>query len=283
MYKRIGLALAFSPRCQAMLAEAYRLKQLFDAELICIHIGPKGKPEEDYMDKVLEKANIGKDEVKLFWEEGRPIKKILSICKRENIDLLVAGALRKENLLKYYIGSIARRIIRKSSCSVLMLINPSERPHSFKKIIINGSDGAKDLKTIQKGIKMAHLEDASYTCIFKDVHGYALSLMMATEETESEFSERRRDFVQQEVDEMKDLLTSIDTFNVNINIKIAGGKEGYELWKFVTKTNADLLVVKAPERKLAFLDRIFPHYLEMIMSDLPSNLLLDHTKSTWKI
>ena len=57
MYKKIGLALAFSPRCQAMLAEAYRLKKLFDSELFCIHIGPKGKAEEEFLTDVLDKAH----------------------------------------------------------------------------------------------------------------------------------------------------------------------------------------------------------------------------------
>ncbi len=283
MYKKIGLALAFSPRCKAMLSEAYRLKKLFDADLYCIHIGPKGRAEEEFLDDVLDKTGINQDELIIFWEEGNPFRKISAICKRENIDLLIAGALQKENLFNFYIGSIARKIIRKASCSVLMLINPSEDPKSFKKIVMNGSDGAQDLKTIQKGIKVAHLDNAQQAYVFKDIHGYGLSLMMSTEESEAEFTERRRVLIQQEIEETNDLLTSIDTFDVNINIKIAGGKEGYELKKFVQKIHADLLVVRAPERKLGLFDRIFPHYLEVIMSDLPSNLLIDHNVTSWKI
>jgi len=99
---------------------------------------------------------------------------------------------------------------------------------------------------------------------------------MSTEESEAEFAERRRIFIHQEIEETNDLLTSIDTFDVNIHVKVAGGKEGYELKKFVQKIHADLLIVRAPERRLRFLDRIFPHYLEVVTSDLPSNLLIDH-------
>ncbi len=276
MYKKIGLALAFSPRCQAMLAEAFRLKKLLNAELYCIHIGPKGEAESEYMDDVLAKAGIKKDNIHLIWEEGKPIKKILQICKTEKIDLLVAGALQKENLFNFYIGSVARKIIRKAGCSVLMLTHPSTEPTSFNKIVINGSDGIKDLKTIQRGIKLAHLEKIPQAFIFKDIQGYGLSLMMSTEESEAEFAERRRELVHQEMDEMNDLINTIDTYDVHVNIKVAGGKEGFELKKFVEKINADLLVVKAPERQLKFFDRIFPHYLEVIMTDLPSNLLIDH-------
>ncbi len=276
MYKKIGVALAFSPRCQAMLAEAFRLKKLFEAELFCIHIGPKGTSEKEYMSNVLNKAGIKEEEIHLIWDEGKPIKKILQICKAEGIDLLVAGALQKEKLFNFYIGSVARKIIRKAGCSVLMLTNPSTDPKPFEKIVINGSDGVKDLKTIRRGIKLAHLEKASQTHIFKDIQGYGLSLIMSTEESEAEFAERRRELVHREIDEMNDLINTIDTYDVHINIKVAGGKEGHELKKFVEKIHADLLVMKAPERQLRFFDRIFPHYIEVIMADLPSNLLIDH-------
>jgi hypothetical protein len=62
---------------------------------------------------------------------------------------------------------------------------------------------------------------------------------------------------------------------LSINIKVASGKPGFELRKFTKRVKADLLVVKSPEHRLNFLDRIFPHYLELIMEDLPSNLLID--------
>ena len=283
MYKKIGLALAFSPRCQAMLAEANRLKKLFEAELVCIHIGPKEPAEQKFMDEVLEKAGLKKSDITLIWDEGDPIKQLLSHCKKEQVDLLVAGALKKENLLKYYIGSIARKIIRKADSSVLMLINPSENPQPFKKIVINGTDGQRDLKTIKKAIKLAHLENAEHTHIFKDIQGYGLSVMLAGEDSEKEVAESRRHLIQQEMEEINDLLSGIDTFNVPINVKVAGGKEGYQLRKFTEKVGADLLVVQSPSRKLGIFDRIFPHYIESITSDLPTNLLIDHNKSSWSI
>ena len=48
----------------------------------------------------------------------------LSSCKKEQIDLLVLGALQQENIFKYYVGSIAREVTRKAPCSILLLIKP---------------------------------------------------------------------------------------------------------------------------------------------------------------
>ena len=40
---KIGVAVAFSPRIEAFLAEAARMKEMWDAELILIHVGTMEK------------------------------------------------------------------------------------------------------------------------------------------------------------------------------------------------------------------------------------------------
>jgi hypothetical protein len=94
------------------------------------------------------------------------------------------------------------------------------------------------------------------------------------EETEQDQEETRRKIVGKEIEEIENILKGIDTDGLHVNIKVASGKPGFELRKFTKRVHADLLVVKNPEHKLNFLDRIFPHYLELIMEDLPSNLLI---------
>ena len=41
MYKKLALAIAFSPRMEALIAEARKLIQIFEGELILIHDGTK--------------------------------------------------------------------------------------------------------------------------------------------------------------------------------------------------------------------------------------------------
>ena len=279
MYNKIALALAFSPRCLAMLSESIRIKNLFNAELILIHVGPQTEHEEEYLNKLLKSIELDKSNIRIIWKQGKPSTTILNCCKRENIDLLLAGALRRENIFKYYIGSTARKILRRANCSVLLLTNPQEVPEPFKKIVINGTEGVNDLRTIKRGLYWAHMEDASQVHIFKAIPGFGLSMMVAGEDSESEYTETRRSIIHEELEEMEQLLSTIDTKDQKINVKVAAGKAAYELCRFAEKTEADLLIVKAPLRKLIFLDRLFPHYLEQVMSDLPTNLLFDkHNK-----
>ena len=103
MFHKIALAIAFSPRMEALISESKRLKDLFNAELLLIHIGEKSQVEEEALNTILEKHNIDQTKTKVVWETGKPAKKIIEICEKEGVDLLVAGALKNEGFFKYYL------------------------------------------------------------------------------------------------------------------------------------------------------------------------------------
>lgn len=276
MYKRIGVAVAFSPRCEAIIGEAARLQKLYDAELILIHVGNEEPDEKSYLEDLVATTKINTDKLKFIWKKGNPAKKILSIGKKEKIDLLIAGALQKESVVKFYFGSIARKLIRNSKCSILMLINPTIPSKPFKRIVINGTEGDFYTETIKHGIEVAKLEKAERVYIFKGIKLFGLSMALAgEEENEHDQEETRREIVSDEINEIEQILDGLDTGELNINVKVASGKPGFELRKFTKRIHADLLVVKSPSHKLNFLDRLFPHYLELVMEDIPSNLLID--------
>ena len=131
-FRKIALAIAFSPRIRALLAETARLKVLWNADLTIIHVGEKSEAEEKLLQEHLEAVGLAKfPDVKIFWEEGKPSDKILSRCKKENVDLLIAGALRKEKFIQYYLGTVARKILRRADCSVLMLTSAQPPPVIF--------------------------------------------------------------------------------------------------------------------------------------------------------
>lgn len=276
MYKKIGVAVAFSPRCEAIIGEAARLQKLFGAELILIHVGEAQPDEKHYLEELIDSTGIERDKVNIVWEHGNAASKILRVGREEKIDLLVAGALHRENLVKFYFGSIARKLIRNSNCSILMLVNPSFQPRPFKHIVINGTEGENYSRTIERGLMLARLEKAKQVHIFKGIKLFGLSMALSgEEENEHEQEETRRDIVSQEISEIDHILENFDTKGLKINVKVAAGKPGYELRKFTKRVHADLLIVKSPTHRLNLFDRLFPHYLELVMEDLPSNLLID--------
>ena len=98
MIRTIGLAIAFSPTAERMLAEAVHLTHQFRARLVLIHVGDHGTQEDQLLQSLLEKSGISKESVTLRWEKGDAARAILKACEAEQVDLLLAGALKKEDL-----------------------------------------------------------------------------------------------------------------------------------------------------------------------------------------
>lgn len=272
MFKKIALAIAFSPRFSALIAEAKRLSEIFDAELVLIHVGEQDESQMNMLTQILKDMGIHQ-KTKVFWEQGKPANKIMEVCEKQGVDLLVAGALKQEGLLQYYIGSIARKIIRKSKCSVLMLIEPLEKPTPFDKVVINGTQQEQTPRVIARGLDWCKVDQAKQVFIVNEIKMYGMQMATAGEGGESEIANTRRKLVAEEVAYVENILKGLDKGNLKVHIKITCGKWAVELARFATDVKADLLIV-GDEGKLGLLDRLFPHDLEEILSDLPCNLLI---------
>src|SRR6187455_1573537 len=277
--KKIGVAVAFSPRIEAILAEAARMKKMWSAELILIHVGTHGEKETTRLNQLLIQTGLNNSgDVRIFWEEGKPSQRILAVCKKENVDLLIAGALKKENILQYYLGTIARKIIRKADCSVLLLVNPSPSPQPFKNIVVEADDRPHVEQSLHAACQIALKDESSWLHIVRELKMYGLSMTAAEQCSEQEYEDMRHKLVQSEIETVENILKEIPHEGVKINIKLVSGKSGFELTQFTQRKQADLLIVGAPERRFSFFDRVFTHDQEYIFADLPCNLLIIHPR-----
>lgn len=273
MFSKIALAVAFSPRMEALLAETKRLVDLFLSDLILIHIGEKTEELEEEFQKILHRHGLDESRTTIIWKQGKPVKMILEACKESDVNLLVAGALKEEGFLKYYLGSVGRKIIRKAPCSVLTLIDPKPETTSFSKVVLNGTQLDITPLVIAKGIVFSKGVKAEQVHILNEIKMYGLQMGAAAEDSEGEVAQIRREMVQHEMKYVEDILKGIETKDLKINIKVTGGKWAVELGRFCEKIEADLLVV-GDDRRLNFFDRLFPHDLEDLLSTLPCNLLI---------
>ncbi len=276
-FQKIALAIAFSPNAKIMVTIGTQLATLFDAQLIVIHVGTKTDSEKQQMDLLLKESATALDKIKIIWEEGDPVKKILKACREEKVDLLVAGALKKENLVSYYIGTIARKIMRKAECSVLMLNNPTAESIDFKNIVVNAEDSSCIEDAISIACDLGIKAKSAWVHIVRELKLYGLTMSTADHNSEEEYDDVRQKLVKDEIEKVEEILHRIPIEKPKVNIKIISGKSGFELSRFAERKHADLLIVGAPPRRLSFFDRIFPHDLEYIFSDLPCSLLVVNT------
>lgn len=140
-------------------------------------------------------------------------------------------------------------------------------------MVINGTKLEVTPRVIEKGLKFCQAEEASQVHILNEIKLYGLQMATAGEGSEDEVSNTRRKLVQEEIRYVQEILDGLDQSGLKINIKITAGKWAVELVRYCESINADLLIM-GDENGYTFIDRLFPHDLEEILSELPCNLLI---------
>lgn len=277
-FDTIALAVAFSPRLEGLVAETKRLSEVHNARTIFIHVGKKTSEKQRQLSGVLTQHGFNDSNSLVVWEQGTPVDGILSVCKQEVVDLLILGALDKENILKYYMGSISREISRRAKCSVLLFINPSPTPKPLKKIVVNGHDHPKTMNTLRTALYFAEREKSDTITIVNEVDIPTLSMSMADDSPEPEGNQIREDFLAAENKRLEALVAQIPNGPVKIHNQVISGRSGHTISKFAQEEQADLLVVNSPDHSLSIFDRIFTHDIEYMLEDMPCNMLIVHTR-----
>ena len=270
---KILIGIAFSPNLKPNLFEAVRLANAFNAELIGIHVGKKSEEKISKLNTLLSETDTLQKPLKTIWQEGKPVDVILETCTQEKIDLLILGALQQENLLKYYLGSIARKITRKAPCSVLLMIKPSIERVTCKHVVVNGLSDEKTEETIKTSILVSNYLKCKKITIVEEISQAELHVKVSDDKTLRKSTIVKERLKNREDQRVKTILKKIDCTDINIKTQSIFGKRGYSIGHYAKVKRADLLVMNAPS-KLSLLDRIFPHDIEYILSELPTDVLI---------
>ncbi|ARV06053.1 universal stress protein UspA [Polaribacter sp. SA4-10] len=270
---KILIGIAFSPNLKANIFEAVRLANMFDAELVGVHVGPKSDKKKSDLKALLSEADPLNKPFKTIWKEGKPVAVILETCSKEEINLLILGAIQKENLLKYYVGSIARKITRKAPCSVLLLIKPSTKRVACKHIVVNGLKDDRTEETIKTAFVFSEHLNCNKITIVEEVSQNELHVKVSDDKTLRKANIARERLSTREDQRVKHILETINNKDITVKMQSIFGKRGYSIGHYAKVKRADLLIMNAPN-KLGFFDRIFPHDLEYILSELPTDVLI---------
>lgn len=275
-FKTIAIGAAFSPNLKPNIHEASRLSLLLGAKLILIHVGEKSTKKTKKIESILELFIKGGLSYEIVFKTGDPVDVILSIATSKKVDLLILGALQRENFLKYYVGSIARKITRRANCSVLLLINPSVERVPCEHVVVNGLEDPRTKQTIGSAFFVAHKLGAKKITIVEEIRQQEVAVSI-----EDDKSLRKSTIVKERIKLREDsrvnkLIQKIPGEHkkeLNIKKQPIFGKRGYSIGHYAQLVRADLLVMNAPS-KMTFWDRLFPHDIEHILTELPTDVLI---------
>ncbi len=275
-FKTIGIGVNFSPNLEANINEAARLALRFESKLVLIHVGEASEEKSKTFTEFLSPFENQGLEYELFYKSGDPVDVILTSTKEKKVDLLIIGALKKENFLKYYLGSIARKITRQASCSVLLLINPSVDRVPCEHIVVNGLKDPKTKETLNTAFLVGHKLGVGKITVVEEIDQEEVSVKVDDDKTlrkSTIIKERLRLREEARVKKVLDSIPADYTKDITIKSQPIFGKRGYSIGHYAQVARADLLVMNAPS-KMTFWDRLFPHDIEHILTELPTDVLI---------
>lgn len=277
-FETIGVAVAFSPRLEMVLGEARRLAATFNARLVLIHVGERTGAKEALLRQTMATAGLDDPEIPVVWREGDPVSRLLETCKDNTVDLLILGARRRENMLRYYLGSVARGLSRAAKCSLLLLTEPKAAGSAFTKIVVSGVVNPKTIFTMNTAVYLARELGGQEMTVVTESDQPGLAMAVAEDSRAGEAMHFKDQVTSEEAAQTHAMVCLCAPGEIRITEKVIHGRSGYAIRQYAEHQGADLLVLNSPDSRYGLIDRLFTHGMEYILEDLPCNMLIVHSR-----
>ena len=264
-YRTIGVASTFSPRFVQVLAEAKRMRDRFGSRLNLIYVGKKSDETVRKFGKVLRELELPADSA-VHYHQGDPAAAILEAATANNVDLLVAGALEKEVVLRTILGNVARRLVRQSRCSVILFTKPEREPKPLQRIVFMAEYSDHGRRALKQAVHLAAAEGCERLYVIR-VYTSFDEARAALRETEDLPSAALT--LDEEEAALEKFVDSAGATEVPIEARCIRGNTGYAALDFIQSVGANLLVV--PIESLATSDD-FPAHISWVTETIPCNL-----------
>ena len=268
-YRTVAVASTFSPRFLQVIAEGKRIRDRLCRQMHLIYVG---KCDEETTRKFGEAFLQLKlpSESTIHYQEGDPAVAILAVAAANEIDLLVAGALEKEAVLRPFLGNVARRPSRIGSASYgppdYQDIGPRiprfGGTHHTPLVARFGPGGANAWDH-QQEIRAEKLFVIRVYTSFDEARAKARS--SAGEVAGSELPRT----LEEEEAALEEFIDSAGETDVPIEARCIRGNTGYAALDFVQAVEAMLLVVPVDPQQSA--DGLPPH-VSWVTDVIPCNL-----------
>jgi len=265
-YKTIAVATTFSPRFKHVLAEAKRIRDRFGAELHLIYVGRRNEETSRRFSDVLAELELPADSP-IHYEEGDPAEAILAALARENIDMLVAGALEKEIVLHPFLGNVARRLVREANCSVMLFTHPQKKPKPLRRVVFIADHPQQGLVALKTTLLLAEAEACERL--------YVIGIITAFDEARASIAGDSTGSATHkpnhgEEDPLEEFVLSAGATEVPIETRSIRVATGLAASDFVRSVEADLLVVPLPKSRETV--QQLPSNIAWVSDVIPCNL-----------
>lgn len=268
--KRIAVASAFSPRFEQVLAEAKRVRDRLGAELHLIYVGEKDEETTRRFSQALAALGLPAGSP-IHYHQGRPAEAIMEAIGAHQVELIVAGALEKEVVMRSFLGNVARRLVRDAPCSVMLFTKPDREPKPLKRIVFFVPDYSTHAQqALQRTLEFAAKEQCEHLHVIRVYTSFdaaRATLQANLEEVAADQPAARS--LEQEEEELEKFMNAAGETRIRVEPRCIRGNTGFVASDFVQSVEANLLVV--PVEATADSDGL-PAHIAWVTDVIPCNL-----------
>jgi nucleotide-binding universal stress UspA family protein len=244
-----------------VLAEAGLVCRALSAPLCLIHADAFAQEKEERFRAALRELRLD-EQAEIRFEPGQPAEAILKVQDEARIDLLVAGALETQSVHRNFTGDVARELLRRAHCDLLLYTEPREDPKPPEGILVAVPDFSElSRQVFRSALILAERSRARRVTIlhvqttFAEAKEKALGVSNGTlpaEETlESWLREEERPALE-------------------LDYHLLRGNTGFTACEFIQSSGADLVVM--PSQMPSSSQPVFAPALDWIIQVIPANL-----------
>lgn len=240
-YRTVAVASTFSPRFVQVLAEAKRIRDRLAGQLHLIYVGQRDEETTRKFSSALRQLDLPQDST-IHYHEGDPAVAILEAARANEVDLIVAGALEKEAVLRQFLGNVARRLVREATCSVMLFTKPEQEPKPLCRIVLMAEYSEHGRAALHKALRLAALEQCEKLFVVRVYTTFDAARAKARKKSTKTTNEPARTLEEEEI-ALEQFIDSAGPTDVPIEARCIRGNTGYAVLDFVQSVEAVLLVV----------------------------------------
>jgi nucleotide-binding universal stress UspA family protein len=248
-----------------MLAEANAVATLLGKPFEVIHAGIGTRENQDRFSEAFSALQFS---ARIHWSEAElPSSAIIQAVRTAGIGLLLAGAMERDNQGRYFLGKVARVLIREAPCSLLLFANPVREPVPFRNLAVIVDFTPASRQALRATLELSVRSKAEVVHVLRIFTVFAQLLAEPYEFVKGQDTSA----LGAEEERLNAFVNEFDTAGVPIETRCIEGTTGFAAADFVQSIGADLLVI-ASETTSGH--AAFPARMEWLENIIPANLLV---------
>lgn len=268
-YKKIAVASAFSPRFEQVLAEAKRVRDRLGSALDLIYVGQRDEATIRRFTEALAAMNLPAESI-IHYYQGPPADAILEAIRENAVELIVAGALEKEVVLRPFLGNVARRLVREAPCSVILFTRPEREPKPLLRFVFFVPDYSPHAQcALQLTLQLSHQEGCGKLYVIRVYTTFDAARATLRANLPEEAEQLAAPTLEEEEEALESFIEAAGETEIEIEARCIRGNTGFAVSDFVQAVSADLLVVPVETTRQS--DGLPPH-IAWVTDVIPCNL-----------